>query len=298
MQQITNPPHISISNYSSTEDKQIIAFDDNLIYIDAKNLGTSPSHSLRSTAIALPIAVSLGGLLNLSSLKDLNYRFFGVKKIPQTLTYHPKIFEMLQHVHSTTDFVKNNINFDRNDFKPLDLYECSCKGFSRFTTPRRNNLENAIVQQLAVSTPDKNQTLHILSMGSGGLMSDFLILEKLILVGFRNISIDCVDPVGIDNNRVEKIHSFFADYGDASIKIQAFKKIDELSSERTRYAAVLAIDYDTLTSFNVKNSLICAGDLIKAYRRLSKTGFIGLGFSDDEDILFGPQIAPPSKGSS
>lgn len=95
-------------------------------------------------------------------------------------------------------------------------------------SPRRNNLENAIVERLANSYSDKSQPIHLLSMGSGGLMSDFFTLEKLFLAGFKKITIDCVDPIGIDVNRIQRIQKFFAEYSEASFEIKAYKNIDEI----------------------------------------------------------------------
>jgi len=50
---------------------------------------------------------------------------------------------------------------------------------------------------------------------------------------------------------------------------------------------VLSIDYDDMADWGIA-SFKSTGDLMKAYRRLSVNGFLGLGFSDD-DFLSGPQ---------
>lgn len=277
--------------------KRVLVFHDNSMHISDHQVGSTSSQWIRvalkiGAFIMLPIA-AIGVIIKLICLKDQSFRAFCAQKIPQNSTCHPKLFEMFQHIHSTVDFTSDNY-WGTLVFKPLELSECSCQGtgaFHRFRSPRRNNLENAIVQRLVDSRPDKNLPIHLLSMGSGGLMSDFLTLEKLVLAGFKKISIDCVDPMGIDAGQVQRIKKFFNDYAGASIEIQAYKTIDEVPVEKTEYPALLAIDYDSLGSWDLKERLICTGDLMKAYHRLSAAGFLGLGYSD-EDTLSGPQMTP------
>lgn len=211
---------------------------------------------------------------------------------------HPKLFEMYQHVHSTADFAKHCGS--KTVFEPLGLSECACKGtagaFDRLHNDRRNNLENAIVKQMTENMPDKNQTIRLLSMGSGGLMSDFLTLEKLVLAGFKRITIDCVDPEVIDPAKIERIQKFFADYPEVKIEIEAYNKIKHVPAEKTGYSAVIAVDYDTLYSFSFENKFTATKDIMSAYRRLHDNGFLALGFSKD-DSLFGPKMAPMTVGS-
>jgi hypothetical protein len=154
------------------------------------------------------------------------------------------------------------------------------------------------VERLAKSC-DKEQPLQLLSMGSGGLMSDFITLEKLVLAGFKEITIDCVDPEGIDEGRVKRVQTFFSEYPGAKVKMQAYKNIDEVPTERAAYASVLAVDYDVFgyvdycvpANRKMYKRLSGAGDLIKAYRRLLATGFLALGYSN-EDSFSGPKLDP------
>ncbi|MBS4168727.1 hypothetical protein [Parachlamydia sp. AcF125] len=279
--------------------KRVFVLQNNLMQVGEQQVGPLSSNRVLRGArkvlafIQLPLA-AVGFLVKLICLKEQSYRAFCVQKISQNPTCHPKLFEMFEHVHSTARFVLDlTRRFGVLVFTPLNLYECSCmetREFHRFHSPRRNNLENAIVQRLADSRLDKSQPIQLLSMGSGGLMSDFLTLEKLVLEGFKKIAIDCVDPIGIDAGRVERIRKFFAKYPEASIEIQAYKNIDEVPAEKIGYSAVLAVDYDSLFTFDFNKRLTCTGDLMKAYRRLSVSGFLGLGFSK-EDTLSGPQMA-------
>lgn len=267
------------------------------MYISDQSVGSSPCQWIKTVVkviafIALLPIAAIGVIIKLIGLKEQSFRVFCAQKIPENSICPPKLFEIFQHVHSTADFTLDNEM--ALVFKPLRLYECSCistGAFHRFRSPRRNNLENAIVQRLVAIRPDKSLPIHLLSMGSGGLMSDFLTLEKLVLAGFKTITIDCIDPVGIDLEGVQRIKKFFDGYKEVSITIQAYKKIDEVPEEKTEYSALLAIDYDSLSGFNFEERLICTGDLMKAYHRLSRDGFLALGYSDD-DTLSGPQMDP------
>jgi hypothetical protein len=276
-------------------ERKVFVFQDGAVYAPAQQEGSVSSNEQIETArkilalITLPLA-AVGAALKLTCLSNQKYRNFCTKKIPEHPLTYPKRFEkLLQHVHETADFVLEQPGMIR--FKPLGLFECSCENgaFHRLKSPRRNRLEQAIVERLAQH--DTNQPIRLLSMGSGGLMSDFLTLEKLVLAGFKKISIDCVDTAGIHPDQLENIRKFFAEYPEVTLDIQGYQSIDLLPAEKTNYAALLAIDYNALASFDDRERLTCTADLMKAYRRLAQDGFIGLGFSD-EDTLFGPQMEP------
>lgn len=219
------------------------------------------------------------------------------KKIHQNPLCHSKYYEMFQHVHSTANFVKVSFNKLRGTINleliPLGLTECCCfdSAFHRIKSPRRNILDKAIVNRLAESFPDKNQQVRLLSMGSGGLMGDFILLEKLILSGFKKITIDCVEPLGIEEESIEKLLTFFNEIPEVSINLEAFKDIEDVPSDR-EFAAVLAIDYSELAKITSPETIKNTADLMKAYGRLSETGFLGLGFCQDEDNLFGRKMKP------
>lgn len=217
---------------------------------------------------------------------------------------HPKLLEMFQHIHATSNFVTKTLALSgawHHDLKfiPLELTECACHNgaFNRLTSPRRNTLENALVRRLSDSTPDKNEPLHLLSLGSGGLMADFFTLEKLVLAGFKKISIDCVDPIGIKEDRIQRIKKFFEGYPEVTIEIKAYSNIEEVPKEKTGYSAILAIDYDDLGGVSTGTRNLSTGDLIKAYDRLGQTGFVCLGFGKVDDTLFGPSMDPVMLGN-
>ena len=271
--------------------KKVAVLGENVIEMQQKSSKSSdqcPRVAVKVAAfVALPFA-ALGALVKAVALKDRNYREFCARKIEAP---HPKFIEIFQHVHETARFVED-IGYVLV-FKPLGLSECACAtgAFHRLYSPRRNALENAIIQQLVKNYPDKTQPIHLLSMGSAGLMCDFFILEKLVLEGFKRMTLDCVEPAGINPIQLESVRQFFVEYPAATIDIEAYRNVDEVPGEKIGYAAVLAIDYDALAHRGLHEEFYAASDLMKAYRRLDTKGVLGLGFSSD-DTLSGPSMDP------
>jgi hypothetical protein len=235
--------------------------------------------------VTLPFSL-IGAAIKLPCFKDENYRKFCVQNLPQNPS---KVVEIFDHVFSIrlhaiemTNVLSSSLIFLHPSLADLKLSECACvetKAFHRFKSPRRNNLEKAIVQRLAEIHPDKNQPIRLLSMGSGGLMSDFITLEKLILEGFKNIIIDCVDPERIDSKKIEGVRDFFSKCSGISVSIHAYQNIKEIQREKGSYSAVLAVDYDKFDAS--KDAFI---DLIKAHSFLSENGFLALGFGDSDTL--------------
>lgn len=278
--------------------KRVMVFQNVLVNVREEGAYLSSNGSWVRTALKITIALAslpfivLGGAIKLFCLTDSDYRAFCTKEISQASTCHPKLFEMFQHVHSTADFVDKY----RGElvFKPLGLSECSCSGtgaFHRLNNPRRNNLENGIVRRLVDIHEDKTAPIKLISMGSGGLMSDFITLEKLFLAGFKNIEIHCVDPEEIKPDQVQKIKEFFGGYKEISLSISSYTDIDQLPAGRRDYCAVLAVDYDVLADFSLKMRFKGLSDLMKARSRLGDSGFLALGFIN-EDTLSGKGMDP------
>lgn len=245
-------------------------------------------------SINLPLAATL-----LVTGLALAY-FCGQKKAEEVAsvvipTSHPKVLEMNDHVHNIKKYTQFEDSFSHPQlrFKPLNLTECTCQNsaFNRLHNSRRDDLENAIVKRLAVNYPNKSEPISILSMGSGGLMSDFITLEKLILAGFKKINIALVDPK-IDLEAVKRIDNFFKGYPDVIVELEGFKNVDDVS--KGDFSAVIAVDYNDLTSFVIKEAFVSTEDLIKAKRKVAERGFIALGFSE-EDSIIGQVMEPASK---
>lgn len=205
---------------------------------------------------------------------------------------HPKFYEMYRHVHSTQEFVKISYSKKSKDleFIPFGFKECCCanNAFHRIQSPRRNTLENAIVDRL--KNHEKTDLVHLLSMGSGGLMGDFILLEKLVLAGFKTINLDCVEPKGFEECQLEKLRGFFSDIPGISVTIGAFKDIEDVLKKE--YMCVTAIDYSEVVKTTTPKTLKTTADLMRAYSTLNGSGFLALGYAKEEDNLFGPTMDP------
>lgn len=213
---------------------------------------------------------------------------------------HSKFYQMFQHVHAMKHFVEPFIDLKRRSFHlkftSFGFTECCCTNsvFHRIKSPRRNNLDAAIVDRLRIL--DKTQPIQLLSMGSGGLMADFILLEKLILEGFKSITLDCVEPCGIEESQIIKLRTFFEDIPDVTVKVEAFKDISEVPQKE--YMCVTAIDYSEIGKKIHPQTLKCTADLMRAYSRLPESGFLVLGYAQNEDNLFGPTLDPILLSSS
>lgn len=278
--------------------KKVVVFNDNSIHTISFSQNKLRNTVAKVISVAFLPFVLLGLLIKLTCLNNKNYRKFYTTSISEK-KQNPKLFEMHEHIHNIRSFIaENNGDEESGDsgsrlsFKPLNLYECSCENtqaFHRLKHPRRNNVERAIVEQLVKNHPDVSQPLHLISLGSGGLMADFITLEKLILAGFKNISLDCIDPQ-LDFEKIERIRKFFSEDVELSITINGYKSFDVLPKKEI-YSAVLAVDFDSLTGYNSETSLSCAKALSQSCRLLNETGFVALAFGQ-ADVLYGKEMEP------
>ena len=209
---------------------------------------------------------------------------------------HPKLIEMQAHVTNTRSYCQRGMKgFDMvTIFKPLNLHECACANtgaYSRLTGTLRDEVENGIVKRLVETFP-KEEEISLLSLGSGGLMSDFITLEKLVLAGFKKIKIDCVDPLGIDAGAVDRINQFFKEYPEVKVEMSGCK---ELPGEGA-YSAVLAVDFEPMFDYRMETSFKAAADIMAAKRLLNDRGFMALTFSDEQSFL-GRELTPMSRRS-
>ncbi|WP_284452917.1 hypothetical protein [Parachlamydia acanthamoebae] len=78
--------------------------------------------------------------------------------------------------------------------------ECHC-----FSRNHRQEIEKIIVDGIDKRIENKSGTLRLASFGAGGLLQDLIILGKLILKGFKNITIDFVDLLSPNQERAKKL---------------------------------------------------------------------------------------------
>ena len=257
--------------------KRFVRLQDGSVKKNRQQLGSHPQ---------IVTADKIGSSVRISSLFYKKHRGFRLQAVPSKGHYSKKMLEIYRHVHRPSKYVQQLSAYRVHSKCLKKLSECACVNtaeFNRLAKSRRDNLENEIVNQLSKTHTDRNNPLHLLSLGSGELLSDFFTLEKLIAVGFRNITLDCVDPY-LNFKGIQQMRKFFEDCPEVSIKINGYKNIDNVPQERKNYSAVLAVDYEADI-----DELKSITDLMKARRRLSPHGFLALGIGN-EDTLSGPQM--------
>lgn len=136
--------------------------------------------------------------------------------------------------------------------KNTELSECICintRAHFRFEEGNtRSKIENAIINS-AKSFP-QNIALSILSIGSGGLLQDLIILFRLILNGYNDIRITCVEPEWTNEKNKESCRQFetiiagLNQYLGTNIECIFYNDIDEV--QYAHFDIIYAIDYDNL----------------------------------------------------
>lgn len=130
----------------------------------------------------------------LASLQDI-YSFFEVDYESHHLL---NLDEMSQPLGTT--FLWHALNEHNAAARVIsDLVECPCVKFSRKRCPcLRQWLEEALVQKVEAQYPDKSLPLTYVSIGSGGMFYDLVLLTKLVFAGYKNINIVLVDRIYSD----------------------------------------------------------------------------------------------------
>jgi hypothetical protein len=131
------------------------------------------------------------------------------------------------------------------------LHECWCidQENSRHSKINlREQYENRILH--AISSHDKKDRIHLLSLGSGGLFQDLIILLRLHAEGYKNINLDCVDIINNKNqqNLLAAIISRL-NQKSSSIRVRHHKHIDEIEQNQT-YDSIYGIDFDELVKIS------------------------------------------------
>lgn len=137
--------------------------------------------------------------------------------------------------------------------KNSSLRECRCNNDAhhRFIKDNsRRKLENAIIDRITQFPDSKNITL--LSLGSGELLQDLIIVFRLTLLGYKNINLVCVDPE-FDHEKIGEflvIMEALNQYCEMNTICNFFNKVDDIPEELRDFDVVYAIDYDNLECGN------------------------------------------------
>jgi len=92
----------------------------------------------------------------------------------------------------------NDFISGKNTYLLPSLSECACinsDNFNRFKNTRRENIESEIISFIKERFPNpETANINYLSLGGGGLLQDFIIIAKLLMLGYKNININLIDP--------------------------------------------------------------------------------------------------------
>jgi hypothetical protein len=154
--------------------------------------------------------------------------------------------------------------------KAAGLKACTCYTHS---LEAREGIESAIVDQIKENFSElKERQLLIMSVGSGKLLQDYILMKKLIFLGFKNIELTLIDPLLEKKNvdaLIQLVNAKNSNKG-FNVSIQSFQNSEKCLSEdvQKKYHAIYGIDFIDLPS-NWEMFL-------KAKERLNKVGFIYL----------------------
>ncbi|KTD40115.1 hypothetical protein [Legionella parisiensis] len=133
------------------------------------------------------------------------------------------------------------------------LHECWCADTQAHSRSTFSNIRAKYEERIlsAVENNDKNSTIRLLSLGSGGLFQDLMILLKLYYNGYKNIKLDCIET---DNNQAQQeiLQAIInrLNQNGANIRVRHFKTVEErkagTDSSQTECDVVYAIDFDDI----------------------------------------------------
>lgn len=129
------------------------------------------------------------------------------------------------------------------------LHECWCpmtQAHSRASFfDIRGKYEDKILN--VAKSKDKNEVVRLLSLGSGGLFQDLMIILKLYYNGYKNIELDCIEIE--DNQAQQSILQAIIErlnQNGAKIRIRHFKNMEERGAQSSPCDVVYAIDFDDI----------------------------------------------------
>ncbi len=140
-----------------------------------------------------------------------------------------------------------------NKGKLLGFNRCEC---ASHTSKKREAIEEKILSEFTKLYPDKDMQYHILSIGSGELLQDFLLLKSLVHLGYKNINITFVGPT-FNNNHFKKLFLNIEDWTEKTnqkkgikLTVEKLSSVDDVlnSQPEKKYHCVYAIDMCVLKS--------------------------------------------------
>ncbi|OJU80938.1 MAG: hypothetical protein BGO10_06545 [Chlamydia sp. 32-24] len=129
----------------------------------------------------------------------------------------------------------------------------------------REKLEKILFTLLSSLNLDKQSQVKLLSVGSGGLLQDYVFIGQLYKAGYRNISI-CLDEPILKESTLKDFRELFLSWPDLTIQIQHTREIPKDCSFNLCYA----IDFDPILNNNDADS--AWKDLFKAFANCKEDG--------------------------
>lgn len=126
------------------------------------------------------------------------------------------------------------------------LRACECGSHELWM---RELIENTILKKIVRIHPVCEKKLNVLSIGSGRLLQDYLLLKKMMYVGYTGIDITMVDPVLTDKTKlgilaiiIDKINRKNRHH----ISIQGYEKMQTCleGDPSKKYHLIYAVDFE------------------------------------------------------
>jgi len=158
-----------------------------------------------------------------------------------------------KEIHSA--FV-NHFSFPEGGYdllKILPFAECSCN-CGRRVSPKGKLINNRLkMEQEILSQIEKrwgkekeHKKLTIVSIGAGGCLQEWILLSKLVLMGFKKVKIHLADPVfKRDITKIKTfLPEFFAQFKDLEFEFDFHDSLEEFSKKNVEADVLMAIDWD------------------------------------------------------
>jgi hypothetical protein len=179
---------------------------------------------------------------DLSALFDLNtlYRFL-------LLFNHPE-----NEIHKV--FV-DHFTFGpggHDQLKILPLGECSCPcGIRTHKTVKVENRRLRVEEEVLTEIEqrwgnNKDQKLTLVSAGSGHCLQEWVLLSKLLLMGYKNVEIHLLDTAYLNDKEVQAhLPTFFPQFPGVNFDFHFHNSLEAFKGSGVKTDVLLGIDWDT-----------------------------------------------------
>jgi len=198
-----------------------------------------------------------------------------------TATVTPTIEYLLNH----------SINVEQGwDMKRASLgilSECSCAHYPR---ELRKPLEDRFLTEALTRYPVKSiDSLNYLSLGSGELLQDLIIIIRLLKVGYTKINISLIEPQIIEEHRIANFRRLkdVANECHASLNINTYISIYHYQRQNgSPIHLATAIDYENIFKED------CFNDVLVTKRLLAESGFFLFAYAEHHFAITQKTLVP------